>query len=316
MKKESQLWKVLPLIVALITCAVPAYVSYDLYFRGTVPERQLELDKRTAINPLADLNLKGDRVALKLTVGDRTFDNVVIKSFTLKNSGKTPVVPSDYQEPLSVKVESPWQIIAIETDPLFEEVALKWHRVTDQCFEARPALINPGDYISQKVYLTNTKYSTAQKLGTDVDIAIHVRITNMRRFATAPSILDQFKAPIWLAVYLDGPATLFTVVVASVFLLWYLILLQKSGLLARFRFRTYMTIVGLAVLSISVAEVIAYYIFGGYPSLFKRSALDWRGEWHNWFALLLHIGVSVYLYRRSVNVGSDLGAAEVSPEER
>ena len=65
------------------------------------------------------------------------------------------------------------------------------------------------------------------------------------------------------------------------------------------------TVVGVAVLSFSAAEVIAYYIFGGYPRFFKPSILNWKAQWHNWFVLVLHICISLYLYRRSV-FGSNL----------
>jgi len=304
MGTETRLWKFLPIVVTLITAFVPIVVMYDLYYRGSIPEKYLELDKRLAVNPLRDLNIKGGNVALNLSVGDKTFNNVVITSFTLRNTGKSPVVPSDYQEPMTVTVKPPWQIIAIENDPTFEDITgitLVWDRVSDQRFEAKPALINPGDYIVETVYLTNTAFKSAQKLAPfpEVDIAIKARITNMQRFTTAPSLFDQLKTPIGFTVYLDGPAVLFTVVVASIFLFWYLILLRKSSLLALVDYKSRLIVVGLAILSISVAEVIAYYIFGGLPRLFKPSVLDWKAQWHNWLVLLLHICISIYLYRRA-----------------
>lgn len=305
MYAETRLWRFfLPIIVTLITCAAPIFVIYDLYYRGSIPEKCLELDKRQAINPLWDLNIKSKNVTLNLCVGNETFNNVVIKTFTLRNTGKAPIVSADYHEPISVEVKPPWKIIAVEQNPMFEgiTITLTWQRVSGQRFEAKPALINPGDYIIQNVYLTNSEYSLSEKIASfpKVDIEVNARITNMRRF-TAPRSIFDVKAPVGFTVYLDGPAVLFTVVSASIFLFWYLLMLQKAGLLGLFGWKSCLTVVGLAVLSFSVAEVIAYYIFGGYPpfSFIKPSLLDWRAEWHNWFVLILHICISIYLYRRS-----------------
>lgn len=309
MQTESRFWKILPIIVTLITGAAPIYVSYDLFHRGSVqdsvPEKRLELIEWPAINPLQDLNIKSDRVALRLSVGDETFDNMAIKRFTLHNAGEAPVVPSDYHEPISIRVKPPWRIIAVEHDFITHGLSLGWHRVSDQLFEAKPALINSGDYMSQKVYLTNTKYIARQKIDVTpkVNLEISARITNMRQFITpAPAIFNQFKPPRWLIVYLDGPSVLFTVISASILLFWYLFLLQKAGGFALSRYKFCLTIVGLSVLSFSVAGVIAYYVFGGIFAMlpaFKPSPLNWRVNWGNWFVLILHICVSIYLYRRS-----------------
>jgi hypothetical protein len=308
MHTESRFWKILPIVVTLITGAAPIYVSYDLFHRGSVqgsvPERRLELIEWPAINPLQDLNIKSGRVALRLSVGDETFDNMAIKRFTLTNTGEAPVVPSDYHEPISIRVKPPWRIIAVEHDFIIHGLSLGWHRVSDQLFEAKPALINPGDFMSQKVYLTDTKYKARQKsdVTPEVDLEISARITNMRQFITpAPATLSKFRPPKWFIVYLDGPAVAFTVISASIFLFWYLFLLQRAGLLALSRYKSCLTVIGLSVLSFSVAEVIAYYVFGGILSLtsFRPYPLNWRTNWHNWFILILHICVSIYLYRRS-----------------
>lgn len=38
---EDRLWQILLILVGLLTVFVPAYVSYDLYGRGTAPEKKV-----------------------------------------------------------------------------------------------------------------------------------------------------------------------------------------------------------------------------------------------------------------------------------
>ena len=129
----------------------------------------------------------------------------------------------------------------------------------------------------------------------------------MRGFSRRPSPssypreFETYTSTGWIVVFLKGPAILFTVVSASIFLFWYLLLLQKARLLASFGYKSYLIIVGFAVLSFSLAEVLAYYIFGVDPlSLFiTPPSLDWKTQWQNWLILTLHICISIFLYRRS-----------------
>src|SRR5262249_33243534 len=145
MSRERVVWNVLGLIVGLLTAAVPAYVTYDTYGRGTIPEKQIELFELTTINPLRDLSVLGRQASFTLKYQDETFRNVSIISAWITNKGRTPILPSDFYENFSVTVTKPWKIVAVEGKPTFPEIRAHWKRVSDTRFEADPILLNPGD---------------------------------------------------------------------------------------------------------------------------------------------------------------------------
>jgi hypothetical protein len=78
MSGESTPWKILPVVVALLTMAVPAYVAYDIYGRGPIPEKRVELFQLTTINPLQDLSVLGERASFVLKYQNQIFENIVI----------------------------------------------------------------------------------------------------------------------------------------------------------------------------------------------------------------------------------------------
>lgn len=154
---------ILTVVVSLITAAVPAYVAYDLWGRGSIPEKRVQLMRYSNIHPLRDLSALGDRVSIYIKVEDQTFDNLVIARAYLLNAGSSPILPSDFFENLSINVETPWKIVAVENGGFFRGVTLKWKRISDTRFEAAPALLNPGDSVPVTIYLTDTRKSGIAK---------------------------------------------------------------------------------------------------------------------------------------------------------
>jgi hypothetical protein len=308
--KETKIWNFLTIIITLITCGTPIFVVYDLYDRGTIPQKQIELGQTMGlgINPLYDLNLKSANVDFKLIVDDQIYDNVIIKNLSFRNSGKAPVVPTDYCEPITVTVGVPWKIIAIESAPLYDFVPMKmkWHRINDQMFEAEPALINPGDFIVQNVYLTNTKYDKSQKAAysSEVNLMINARITNLSRFSTARSPISDLKKSTGFWGYLYGLVVPFKIILASIFLFWYLFLLRRAGFLTIFNLKSLSIVVAIAILSFSVAEVFAYYIFiGNHPLRYFGNYyfLGWKYNWQNYIIILFGCATAVYLIRKKIH---------------
>jgi hypothetical protein len=102
-----------------------------------------------------------------------------------------------------------------------------------------------------------------------------------------------------MEVYLEVPAWLSLLAVASLFLYWYLTLIRRLALSPTSPV-TGMVIVGAAILSFCAAEVVVFFVFGGQPTLFEQpSPFDMRANIHNWIVLTIHVSVSLYLYRRA-----------------
>jgi hypothetical protein len=119
-------------LAGLLTAAAPTYVAHDLWDRGAAPEKRLGLLRLPAINPMRDLSTLGERVSLSLHVEDQTANNLVIAHSYIRNVGKTPIVPADYTQPLSVSVRKSWRIVAVENSADFAlAVQLRWKRVDD-----------------------------------------------------------------------------------------------------------------------------------------------------------------------------------------
>jgi hypothetical protein len=296
---EQRLWNVLLVFAALLPAFVPAYFAYDLYARGPTPEKYLELSKFSAIDPLKDLSILGDRVTLSLQVAGQAINNLVIVKGFLRNAGRTPIVPSDYHERLSVNVERPWKIVAVENGDIIG-VPFRWTRVSDTRFEADPALLNPGDLVSANVYLTNTRFeaqSTPDKQP-EAQVEWRVRITNLRGFSIAPSLLERLQARSFGAtVRLSGWSLIFTIVSAALFQAVYLHLLSRARFLRQWTWRAIVLVVGASLLSFAAAESSATYIFGAPLAPFE--SVD---HWINSPWIALHVVVLVLLYLRARSI--------------
>jgi hypothetical protein len=193
MKRGDLLLSLLTLAVGLITAAAPIYVAYDIYDRGPAPEKRLELKHWFVTNPTKNLSSLANKAHLILTVEDKTVGNLVIAHDLLRNTGRVPVLPSDYFQNLTVSVSPPWYIVAVESskDGL-GNVPLRWKRNSDTQFEAEPSLLNPGDSVSTVVYLTNTNVAKTLSIGPDPTTLWDARITNLRMISTAsPERFDE-----------------------------------------------------------------------------------------------------------------------------
>jgi hypothetical protein len=144
MTTENRLWQIVTIAVLLLTAAVPSYVAYDIYARGPAPEKRVELTRHPLIDPMKDLSALGDRVSLSLRVEKEVINNLVIAKAILRNSGTVPILPNDYHEKLSINVQKPWKVVAVENSKDFGlNIELHWRRVTDTRFEADPTSTEP-----------------------------------------------------------------------------------------------------------------------------------------------------------------------------
>ena len=164
MNNENLFWKVISIIVVLLTAVVPAYVAYDLHSFGPVPEKHIQLEQWPPINALRDISPGG--IKIKLTLDDKFINNLFTSQATIRNIGNAPVLPSDYKEKLNVTVNDPWQIVNVSNTFSNGFVQFHWKKVNNTKFEAEPALLNPGDIVMTTLYITNTKLgsiSTSEK---------------------------------------------------------------------------------------------------------------------------------------------------------
>lgn len=294
MNASDYIWKTIGTLVVAATAAVPVYVSYDLWGRGSAPEKDVELTRFGIINPLRDLSfITGGGTSLSLRFNDQPADNLVIASTQLKNVGKSPIVPADYVGPLTVSVKPPWKIVAVANSSLWTSgVQLKWKRVDDLHFEAEPALLNPGDVVWTYVYATTIDGLSS---GPDVpkpEVEWAARIVNLRAFRETAK--EDYTGRFWgVIVELSGWGVPFTLASATLFLAIYLRLLVSIRLLRNWRMKSIGIVLWCSLLSFSVAECIATYLFG--TSMTRVAGVS---HWLNAPPILLHVAFIAYLWCR------------------
>ncbi len=76
---------------------------------------------------------------------------------TLYNTGAAPILPTDFFGKVQLTTKDPWKILTINSGPQTGAPSFTWRKVSDTTFEADPVLINPGDQISNVIYMTSTK---------------------------------------------------------------------------------------------------------------------------------------------------------------
>lgn len=304
MSTEDRFWQIILTVVGLLTAFVPAYVSYDLYGRGGLPERKIELEKMSVIDPLQDLSSIGNTVSLQIRSKSESqeLDNIFIAKVYLKNAGQSPILPSDYYEKISVNVKKPWKILAVGSGEQFRNVNFKWNRVADERFEAVPALLNPGDMVSVNVYLTNTEYKiiSSDKKREEPNIEWQARILNMTELTNAPVRSINFSSDRWwdvASVNLSGIALPFTICIAMLFLALYLHLLSKVSIIVNMRGISIAIVLGVSFLSFAVAESMATYLFGS----FLTKLFGGVNHWMNAPWIILHVIILIFLYVKGRN---------------
>jgi hypothetical protein len=298
MDGNNRLWQILLILATLLTAFVPAYVAYDLHGKGTVPEKRVELTQYQTIDPLRDLSALGKKVTLSLRVENLAIDNLAIVKALLHNAGRTPILPSEYHENISVNVQKPWKILTVEDDKW--GIEFKWKRISDIRFEAEPALLNPGDLVSTTIYVTNTQFKKTPipDEQSKVNVEWKARIVNLRTFTTPPRSFDlsekEWERRHWgIYVELGGWSLPFTIVTAMLFQTLYLHFLFQVGFLRGKRLPTILLVLGASFLSFAAAESMATYLFGN--SLTRITGVP---HWMNAPWIIVHAVVLIILYRK------------------
>jgi hypothetical protein len=289
MNHENRVWNILGLIVGLLTAAVPAYVAYDVYGRGPIPEKQVELFQLMTINPLQDLSVLGQDANFVLKYQNQTFKNLVITNAWITNKGRSPILPGDFYEHLSVSVDKPWKIIAVEDKGIMSPgIRLHWKRVTDTRFEADPTLLNPGDRLDPVVYMTNTDLTDVAPARSEPALRWNVRIANLREFSSPPNPFGNYFG---VAVQLTGWALPFTLLAATLFQALYLRLLVRGKFLRGWGWWPIILVLLTSLLAYAAAESSATYLFP--ESLYSILGVD---HWINAPWIILHVIVVCFLY--------------------
>jgi hypothetical protein len=288
---------------------IPAVVGFALIWqnsehfkKGSDPEKSLSQTLIGPIDPLTDLTpLISANPGFTLTVGERSYSNLSIQQFILRNEGKAPILPADFEKPLQVHAKNGWEIVTIKNSDAPGHVDLRWSGITARTFEAEPFLLNPGEDIWQVLYLTHDESIAPKKEKNGPPIYLSVRLTNLVGFSTKPSDEWGYEDPPYPILDLTVDATVFILVFAGTLLTWYIWALSKIGF-RRYQPWLFVTlVVASSSLCLATAGVLAFYLFPT-PSatrlLLGTSALDFRTYWHNWVIVIVQLATAAVLLVR------------------
>jgi hypothetical protein len=249
--------------LAIIPAAVSLYVAYDLHSKGPIPDKNVELIELFKFNPLTDLAALGDREVMKITIGTEAIDNLVIAHAILRNAGQSPIVPADYFENIRVAVQTPYRILAVNSDP--GPLQLSWNRRTEQQFEAQPALFNPGDSVGLRIYITNTAPGQADRSNVmpQVPLQWSARILNLRSFAPSPPRPLDTRAFSGITILIGGWRLPCMLALALFFFACYMYLLYTAGIVRKLTVLSGTFLAAASLISFMAAESITDLLFGG-----------------------------------------------------
>jgi len=224
---------------------------------GVSPEKRVQLDQITVVDPLFALSLYSPDAKATLFLDDAPLENFRVAWTAITNVGNAPVEKNDYSEHLKLLVTPPWKILSVTTPAVLKSpgsLSFNWHAMPDGSFDAEPQLLNPGDVVHLSVYLSAPKQATPIA---EPSVDIIPRIVNMKEFSKPPtSDWDHLfeRAPY---VFLNRNGIILFLLIAALTELGYLMLMQGAGIFATRVVWRNALIVLTAGLSVSVAEVAA-----------------------------------------------------------
>jgi len=235
MRGVSEVTAILAVVATLLTGGGVIYSAYDLNSRGQSPKKNINVTYFGAVNALEDLSSLGPSLSLSIKNKDQELDNIQIIQTQLENAGSVPVLPSDIFKNLSISVSDPWHIVAVANFSAIKNIfiPLQWSQISETEFEAAPALLNPGDKVWVKVYITNPRYPSEVSAP---KIQWNGRIANLKSFANSPDLVSQLRAKQWGAVVdLSGWSLIFTISIFIIFNLLYILLIFRAGFFSPWR---------------------------------------------------------------------------------
>ncbi|MDE2259752.1 MAG: hypothetical protein KGK17_05440 [Betaproteobacteria bacterium] len=257
------------LITSFVFGALSFFVGWHSYERGQDSPKNVGIRFSDPQQPLYDINRIGGNVSFELKDNERPITNLVSIQTKFANTGTSAIRPSDYAENLSITVNSPWKIIAIENPAQnFQNIVhVEWRKISSNKFEAQPILLNPGELIYAEVFCTNpTLIDNNSVVNTPApEIKWNGHITNLDHFSYPENPVAREVnrlGGIGIIVELSGKSLVFFIVAFSVCFLTFLILMKRAVMLNFKMARTYFFVLMAALFSQASSEAESTYIFG------------------------------------------------------
>lgn len=280
MKKDTWLLAA----VALIAALPPFWLTWHLHNQGSQPPKHISVWSYPATNPLSDVeSFAVHTVTLRPEYHGRKLQNLMELGATLQNTGQSPILPSDYSEPLSVTVSPPWTILNVANalPGMAGWPSFQWSRVSDNKFIAQPALLNPGDLVDLKVFVTDSKAIGGVK-PPPPKLIWNVRIINLSGLTYPDSPLNRMQhefSMLSVSVDIPGNGVLFVLGQFAVYLGLWLVLFQRGGLFVPWTRWSVGLPILVALLSLASSEAMSTYVIGSPLTDLTGVPFWWNTPW-------------------------------------
>jgi hypothetical protein len=270
------------LVISIATPIFAALCDHSSWLRGSSPPKRVTVTTPFFTDVLKDVQIAG---GAKLTTNGEQLSSLFQGSVTLANRGQVAILPSDVFEPIAVEVSEGWRLIAVDSSS-GSKIKFQWLRVSDRCFSATPALLNPGDELSVRVYAAPSEADRGL-LG-QPSLAWRARIASLSSIEVEPrpDFSWLFRQPSTAWVLLAGWKLIFLLIAGPTLHAFYLYYGWHLRLWTGVDSDSVFRIVGLGLLAFAAAE--------SYGSVLFPTVVDMLGSRLNWLNVVmmsLHIGV-------------------------
>jgi len=159
LRLRDPVWQGLGALIGLAAIGATVFVSYDIYSKS---------QPRTS-TPRLEITILGYDYYAALRTNRKIavlFEEEPLSSFLVMNSwlsyaGPRPLLPADFVEPLRVSAAKPWCILDVGPESPDDPVPTEWTKVSENAFEMKPTLFNPGDRASIHLLVVDTSGQSA-----------------------------------------------------------------------------------------------------------------------------------------------------------
>lgn len=151
---KSPFWQGAGAIISIIALIISTFIAYDIYQKSLrLPD--LTIVREYSFNPV-DFG-KSSSKNIAMSIDGELFSDLEVYSYSLKNTGKAPIVPDDYIEPITVSVKEPSRILTVEKNRSNPDgLTLTWNEIDEDRFQLQPLLLNPGDSVGILVFVSES----------------------------------------------------------------------------------------------------------------------------------------------------------------
>lgn len=258
---SANILALISILVSLLVGLVSVRAAYEINDKGQTPQRSLKAASYGVYSPLEDLKNVTDISIILQSNGETLKDVRVIQSL-ISNNGRSPIVPSDIYEPISVTVQEPWRIVTVvDGRTQGSGLRLKWVRVDERTFRSAPALMNPGDSALANIYLTSDTVlePTTQSVKADDIIQWNARISNVKTIEKGEQKNPNYGK--FIAIYYSDWGVVFFVFSFVLYFTLYYMLLGRFGVWKTFNFLSLFALASSATISFCATDAGTTYMF-------------------------------------------------------